>query len=214
MNKQSTLTRLQSPHRAAILELHEKAQTAAQEAKASTAAAVQAAHRCGQLLLAEKEWFNRTLGRKHLGLDGEITGGQRWIAYVATFAPALAEDVGARYVKLATRHMTQGEFEFDLQGGSNNVIRAGMLALDLFPAKAHQPIEEDRKMPSVGSHLAAVNKLARWWRDFRTKTEPTPIPDKVRTQLLADFAPLIAMLDELRSPRANRQPTPGKKTTT
>lgn len=164
--------------------------------------AVKAALACGQLLLAEKDWFDRTLGRKHKDGDGSLVPAQPWASYSdATYGKSIPPAEVTRYMKLARRHEGQGEFQFGDPRGAN-VIRSGILALELFPAKVHEPIPEDARMPSVASHLAAVNKLASWWRQMSAKYRAHKLPDAIRDQLVRDLAPIIEMVDVLRSGEA------------
>lgn len=193
-----------SPHRSAIIDLARKADVQAKAAKFYMGEAVNAALHCGQLLLKERSWFDRTLGRKHKGPDGKTVPAQPWAAYYeANYLRALPPAEADRYLRLARREEVQGELDLTAPGGAN-ALRAGMLALALFPQKTHEPIVGDGKVPTVGAHLTAANRIAKWWKDLTRRQPSKDMTDAAIAQLLADLGPVAAVVDTLRSERELR----------
>jgi hypothetical protein len=193
----ATVKAFTSPHRARILELADKAEHLAEHAKGTAAAAIVAAHECGKALLKERAWFDKGPGRKHKAPDGRTVPALPWGAWLdGQYPPHLSKGGAARFMRLATDYR-QAEFAFE--GKGVNATRSGLLALELFPAKHHAPIPGDAKMPKVAAHLASVNRLAAWWRSLTAQVDPAEMPPNLRGRLLADLAPVAAILDELRN---------------
>ncbi len=199
---------LKSPLKAKILQLAKQANDASIEAKQFAEYAVSHAHECGKLLIAEKAWLLeiRDSARDKLKLlknNGQPATPQEtffkdadWQTwYDAQYASALDQETAERFIRLAKAHEDQTTFDF---ADSPNVMRSGLLALHIYPAKLHEEVEGDVPLEKPASHLAIVNRFVLWHQNWKKK-HATTLTDNERGRLLADFGPLSLFIDELRA---------------
>ena len=204
---------MRSPYKDAILDFARQANTGANLVKQATVDAVKAAHKCGQLLILEKAWIDETRAKakeqvklaknNEQAPDPQMTFWQDldWPTYYdANFAKEITREQADRFVHLAKTHEGQGTFEF-LK--APNVMRSGLLALQVFPPKQHEPVPNDVRLPPLASHFQVVHRFAIWLDGWRRKHGPT-LSANERGRLLADFAPVAQFIDALRDP--SRQP--------
>lgn len=214
-----------SPHSGEIGKLVREARFHSADAKASATLAIEAAYKAGTLLLAEKSWLEARLREDRDALDGDrshartIPRGASWSVWFDAIiaggsngssptgkgsgpSERLTPGEAERYMRLAARHEGQKAFDFD----EPNLVRSGLLALEFFPPKHHDPLEGDRLIPRQGRHLIAVNTLVSWWRALIDRVPVSKLDVNIRGRLLADLAPIIEIVEELR-----RHPTPRKE---
>lgn len=208
-----------SPRQADIRSHALLAQKTAIEAARLTKQAVTEAHTVGQLLIAEESWLGSQLAMREIALakkEGRLSGknasalaefGERlarknWskefgIHFDSKYAEALPRELADRFIRLAKRHAQTGQKDQEAFTfyDDPNLLRSGLLALNIFPAKQHEPIEGDAKPPRLAIYLALINRLIAWARETKLTTESA-------TALLIDFAPVIAFVDRLKSKAA------------
>ena len=209
--KRDELT-LRSPLRDDILSHAKAAALLSKNAKQYAGDAVKHAHECGKMLLAEKIWLLevRDKAREKLKLLKE--NGQPatpaetfwkdadWTTWFdAQYAKEIPVEIADRYTRLAKAHEHQTTFGFD---DSPNVMRSGLLALAIYPAKIHEQVEGDVPLQKLATHLALVNRFVLWMATWKKKHK-NPLTLDERARLITDFAPVIAFVDELRTPRTN-----------
>ncbi len=184
-----------------IIELAQEAHDGALQAKRQIHTSVEIACKCGALLNAEQKKVSKELGRGY------------WLSYFeATFSKHVAYSTARRWMGLAITNKVKAEVltenknrdagakelqNFDPHSEHENIIRRGMLALDMFPKKTHIVIEADRPTPQLHSHLAIINRFKSWRADFAKANNHKPMTGEQRTQLRQDFREVIEFCNEL-----------------
>lgn len=202
---------LRSPLKQKILTAAERAEKHAANVKKESSKAIGAAYECGRLLRAEKEWLEikrdeareqvKLLRENGQTLDATLTFWRDadWQTYFdANYSKAITRERAARFARLAAEHDHQTTFAFD---DSPNVIRSGLLALDLFPKKHHDAIPGDVPLEKAAGHLVVINRFALWLHGYRRK-HGAKLSVNERGRLLADFSIVAQFIDRLRKPDA------------
>lgn len=162
-------------------------------------------HRCvelavkiGSLLVSERKKVTKEMGRGY------------WTSYYEiTFDKVIPQTTGYRYMKLFFSSGKNGKSELAedyksdfRQEEPNNVLRNGILALEMLPKKEAPKLEADRAAPRTSSHLALITRFKAWHVWFRRQNDHKPAtPDQVK-QLLEDFRELVAFCKDLENGRA------------
>ncbi len=178
-----------------ILELAEEALGGAIEARKRIKLSIDAAKKCGRLLNQEKKFVTRELGRGYWLSYYEINFGkvlplrtaQHWmrLEYAIAYSPTdeLRDSSGPE----KTENMSEA-----------NILRLGMLALDLFPKKTPLLIEGNAPAPKLSaSYLAHLSWLEDWISEFNEQSLVTPPTAARIAQLKADFRKVIQFCQQL-----------------
>ena len=184
-----------------IIELAQEALDGANHAKQRINASVEAACRCGALLNAEQKKVSKELGRGY------------WLSYFEIhFAKIVPYGTARRWMGLAITNKVRAEVSMQSSASDSkssqemakfptepteNIIRRGMLALDMFPKKTHGAIEGDRPTPQFNSHLAIINRFKLWLADFTKANHSRAMTGEQKAQLRKDFRELIEFCEEL-----------------
>ncbi len=203
--------RLVSPNRFAILRHARAAKEAAEQVKVTAAGAIRDAHEAGRLLISEKVWLLDIRNRAREAANNARASGvpadpgavrhkdltwQIW--YDSNYATAIPEELAERFIRLARHHEEQTVFSFDR---APNLMRSGLLALALYPAKQHDIVEGDVILPKAASHLVVVNRFCDWLAKWRRRLPVGGLSLNERARLLTDFDPIARFIDELRDPK-------------
>ncbi len=162
-------------------------------------------HRCvelavkiGALLSAERKKVTKEMGRGY------------WTSYYEiTFGKTIPQSTGYRYMKLYFLSGKNGKAELAddyksdfRQEEPNNVLRNGILALDMLPKKEAPKLEGDRPAPRTSSHLALITRFKAWHVWYRRQNDhKAATPEQVQ-QLREDFRELIAFCKDLEAGKA------------
>lgn len=151
-------------------------------------------HRCvdlavkiGCLLSAERKKVTKEMGRGY------------WTSYYdITFGKVIPQSTGYRYMKLFISSGKNGKTELAedyksdfRQEEPNNVLRNGILALDMLPKKEAPKLEADKAAPRTSSHLALITRFKAWLVWHRRQNDHKPPTPTQAAQLLEDFRPIF-----------------------
>lgn len=155
----------------------------------------------GALLLEEQDWVNDKLGKGS------------WASYFdITFSNVISFSMAGKWMKQArdqAPHIstvsspTIANKDVTLQETpklDDNQYRAGLSILGLVPSKKHQPKPEAGPTiatPKLSTHLGLINRLMAWHAELMTSNDGF-LPQEHRSQLIKDFAPVLAFINEMR----------------
>lgn len=182
---------------AQIISLAQEAFAGAAEVKKRTKLSVEAAKHCGQLMLDEQADVTKRLGKG------------TWESYFEiTFSKAIPRSTAQSWMKLSRETCPIGQTKSANQPlispkppeTDDNEIRKGMLALDLFPTKKHEPTAEAGPTiltPKLSTHLGLINRLVAWHAELMLSNDGFLTQER-RSELIKDFAPVLAFLNDMR----------------
>jgi hypothetical protein len=180
----------QLARRSKIIELAKSALDNAEQTKGRARLAINEAAECGRLLIVEK------MALKESGIRG------KWCDYFeATFGRYLPFQTARGWMKIAEKAKTEPR---------PNVTRAGMLALELFPAKVYHKSEDVKNNESLNftNILSVMNKFVAWRMRFAERVAIGELTTLQIEQLKKDCAPIIEFVQQLMSgtlPEAQKQ---------
>lgn len=181
---------------AQILSLAQEAFAGAAEVKKRTKLSVEAAKQCGQLMLDEQADVTKRLGKG------------TWESYFEiTFSKSIPRSTAQSWMKLSRETCPIGQTKSANQPlvsstpiADDNEIRKGMLALDLFPSKKHEPTPEagpSIATPKLSTHLGLINRLIAWHSELMASNDGF-LTQEHRSQLIKDFTPVLSMINDMR----------------
>ncbi len=180
INEAATLSQIERHDK--IIELAKSALANAADTKAKGRLSVEQAIECGRLLIEEK---------LRLKDAGKRT---KWSDYFST--------VYSEYLPIRT---ATGWMKLASKGGNasiQNTVRAGMLALEIFPAKIHAKPDENVKngeLPIFTNAASVVNKFAAWRLKFGERVKAGSLTDEQANMLRIQFQPIIDFLAQLQN---------------
>ena len=143
--------------------------------------AIVAAVRAGKLLAEEKDAFIAAEGRG------------KWIFHCdAVFGKLMTPKQAVAWMALATKS-DSGD------GPVTNILRQGLLALDIMPTKERTASAgANSRLAITASHFIAIHRFVVWFRGFAKTTTPSDLSPAERDQLRSDFAPIIKFLRDYK----------------
>lgn len=157
---------------------------------------VDLAVKIGALLVIERNKVTKEMGRGYWGSY-----------YDLTFGKVIPDRTGRRYMQLSaasgrnakTELPDNYESSFRTELPTGNMLRSGILALDMLPKKEAPKIEGDRPAPRTTSHLALVTRFKAWHVWWRRQNDHKRATHEQVTQLKEDFRDLIAFCNDLQN---------------
>lgn len=163
---------------ARIIQLARAASEGAETVRRQQKKCVSEAVECGQLLLQEKH-FNASKGR--------------WQEYFAIhFGAHLPERTARLWMALAKKHAENPALP------EANLMRNGILALDLMPTKEHAQIPNNPTVMLRNNHMAGVMRVEQWFKHFEAHELSKASPAYLK-RLGKDFAKLAAHIGRLHA---------------
>ena len=160
---------------------------------------VELAVRIGSLLINERNKVTKEMGRGY------------WSSYYEiTFGKVIPDRTARRYMQLAAASGRNAKAElaedyksdFRTSEQNGNMLRSGILALDMLPKKELPKIESDKPAPRINSHLALITRFKAWHVWFRRQNDHKAATPEQVAQLREDFRELIAFCKDLEGGRA------------
>ena len=182
-----------------IIELAQEAQGGATEARKRIKLSIDAAVKCGQLLIEERKQVIKEIGRGY------------WLSYYEiNFAKVLPLRTAQYWMKLqcaiaysrSSEPGNNGNGDLPESMPEDNITRLGMLALELFPKKTELITHGNVPAPKLTSHLAIIARLEEWILALHKRSNYEPMTTAQRDQLRADFHKVIEFCNELEAVRA------------
>lgn len=183
-----------------IISLAQSAIQGAEEVKRRVYKSREEAIECGKLLLEEQIHVAKTLGKGSWESYFEIIFSKTIsrttaFAWIKEYKQSVAIKAGPS--TSPNKPLTQAT----AQEHEQNTLRRGMLTLNLFPAKKHEPTSQagpTTATPSLSPHLSLINKLVAWHTELLMQNQGALTQER-RSQLIQDFTPVLAILEALRA---------------
>lgn len=164
--------------RSRIIALATSAQYGAKDVRDRQRRCIEEAIECGRLLLDEKH-LNASKGK--------------WADYFQIhFGSVISDRTGRLWMALARKHADNPALP------EPNLMRNGILALDLMPEKVHPTQPKELTIVIRNNHMAPIMRVEAWIRQFDGQSRSMKSAAYLR-QLCKDFSKVSAFINRLQA---------------